>query len=70
MIVAHAGWRDETPGLIREDLSAVVIAYGIAEVRTGSRVGTGWEELVRFLKFWRRWRLHRGLLVERCFFLV
>ena len=44
-----------------EDLSAVVIAYGIAEVRTGSVFGTGGEKLVRFLKVWRRWRLHRCL---------
>ena len=61
MIVARAGWRDETPGLVRENLSAVIIACGVTEVRTGSRFGAGGEQLVRFFKVWRRWRLHRCL---------
>ena len=50
MIVARAGRHDETPSLVCEDLSAVIIACGVTEVRTGSGFGTGGEKLV---EVWR-----------------
>ena len=51
LVVSSTGWRDKTTCLICEDLFSVLQTCGIAEVRTGSRVGTGGEEIISFLTF-------------------
>ena len=70
LIVARAGRRDETPGLICEDLSAVIVDGSVTEVY-GCRIRDWWGRGRQFLRGLVTLAASQpGVLVERWFFLV